>query len=103
MLGTKQPPRRDERVGQPKRLAFLSTHPIQYISPLLRRLALENDIELLAIYQSQRSVRGYFDREFGRQVLWDVPLLDGYAHVFLSALGRNDVLTYWRPFNYGIG
>jgi glycosyltransferase involved in cell wall biosynthesis len=86
-----------------KRIAFLFTHPIQYFSPLLRRMAQEEDIEPVAIYQSDCSVRGYFDKQFGRVLAWDVPLLEGYRYEFLTAIGRSDKLTYWRPFNRGLG
>jgi glycosyltransferase involved in cell wall biosynthesis len=84
-------------------VAFLFTHPIQYFSPLLRRLAQEQDIEPVAIYQSNCSLRGYFDKQFGRVLAWDVPLLEGYRYEFLPAIGRSDKLTYWRPFNRGLG
>lgn len=69
------------------RLAYLLTHPIQYQSPLIRHLRAEG-IDLHVIYGSSHSVSAYHDREFGVQVAWDVPLLDGYPHEFLCRDGK---------------
>lgn len=69
------------------RLAWLSTHPIQYQAPLLRAIASAPGIDLTALFFSDFSVRSYFDREMGREVEWDVPLLDGYRHEFLPRAG----------------
>lgn len=37
------------------------------------------------IYASDCSVRGHMDRGFGKEVAWDEPMLEGYAHTMLSA------------------
>jgi glycosyltransferase involved in cell wall biosynthesis len=84
------------------RLAYLVSHPIQYQTPLLRRIAQEPDIELTVFFGSDFSVRGYQDVGFGVDVKWDVPLLDGYRHVFLPALKDDGTQTVTRPLNYGI-
>ena len=68
------------------RLAYLVSHPIQYQAPLLRRIAQQPDIDLTVLFGSDFSVRGYRDQGFGVGVKWDVPLLDGYKHVFLPRL-----------------
>jgi glycosyltransferase involved in cell wall biosynthesis len=94
-----------EVINTPKkrvRLAYLVSHPIQYQTPLLRRIAQEPDIELTVFFGSDFSVRGYQDKGFGVDVKWDVPLLDGYRHVFLPVLRDNGTQTVTRPLNYGI-
>src|SRR5262249_20660644 len=87
------------------RLAYLVTHPIQYQAPLLRRLASEPDIELKVFFRSDSSIRGgQIDPGFGKRIEWDVPLLEGYAHEFLPAIGGRSVLEPpWRPFSHGLG
>lgn len=70
------------------RLAWLSTHPIQYQVPLLRAIAASPGIDLTVLYFSDFSTRAYVDREFGRVVQWDVPLLDGYQYEFLPGTGH---------------
>jgi glycosyltransferase involved in cell wall biosynthesis len=88
---------------EPKiRLAYLVTHPIQYQAPLLRRIAAEPDIDLTVFFCSDFSLRSYLDPYFGKFIAWDVPLTEGYRYKILPALGRNDRLSFWRPFNYGL-
>jgi glycosyltransferase involved in cell wall biosynthesis len=65
------------------RLAVVVSHPIQYFSPLYRRLAEQNDIDLTVFYCSRGPLDSAFDPGFGKAVSWDVPLLDGHKHVFL--------------------
>src|SRR5580700_2110322 len=84
------------------RLAYLVTHPIQYQAPLLRRIAQEPDIDLTVLYGSDFSVRGYKDEGFGVGVKWDIPLLDGYDHVFLPRLRDGQDTGFAMPLNYGI-
>jgi glycosyltransferase involved in cell wall biosynthesis len=88
---------------EPKiRLAYLVTHPIQYQAPLLRRIAAEPGIDLTVFFCSDFSLRSYLDPDFGKLIAWDVPLTEGYRYKILPALGKNDRLSFWRPFNYGL-
>lgn len=66
------------------RIAWLATHPIQYQAPLLRRLAETKTMSLEAIFFSDFSVNRYHDKEFGVDVAWDVPLIDGYKSVIIA-------------------
>lgn len=85
------------------RLAYLVTHPIQYQAPLLRRLAREPGLDLTVFFCSDLSTKKFLDPSFGRVIDWDVPLLEGYRHEFLRALGGRGRVSFWRPFNYGLG
>ncbi len=69
------------------RLAWLSTHPIQYQAPLLRQIAACPDIELTALFFSDFSTRSFVDPEFNRTIKWDTPLLEGYRSEFLPGTG----------------
>src|SRR5438105_2914491 len=84
------------------RLAHLLSHPIQYKSPLLRRIAQEPDIDLTVFFRSDFSLNAYTDPGFGVQVRFDVDLLGGFEHRFLPALGRNDRRSFLSPLNYGL-
>jgi glycosyltransferase involved in cell wall biosynthesis len=66
------------------RLAIFATHPVQYHTALWRSLAAVPGLEIHVFYFSDVSVRGGVDPGFGVPVAWDVPLLDGYPHTFLS-------------------
>jgi glycosyltransferase involved in cell wall biosynthesis len=85
------------------RLAYLVSHPIQYQAPLLRRIAQEPDIDLTVLFGSDFSVRGYKDVGFGGVgVKWDIPLLDGYKHIFLPCLRDGNDVSFAMPLNRGI-
>jgi glycosyltransferase involved in cell wall biosynthesis len=70
------------------RLAILVSHPIQYFSPLYRRLAKQPGIDLTVYYCHQPKAESAFDPGFGRIVNWDVPLLDGHRYVVLPNIRK---------------
>lgn len=84
------------------RLAYLVSHPIQYQAPLLRRIALEPDIDLTVLFGSNFSLRGYKDQGFGVEVAWDTPLLDGYRSEFLRPLRDTGQVSPTTPISRGI-
>jgi glycosyltransferase involved in cell wall biosynthesis len=84
------------------RLAYLVSHPIQYQAPLLRRIALEPDIDLTVLFGSDFSIRGYTDRGFGIEVRWDTPLLEGYRSEFLPPLRDTGSVSPTSPISRGI-
>ena len=84
------------------RLAYLVSHPIQYQTPLLRRLALEPDIDLTVFFGSDFSVRGYRDEGFGVDVKWDIPLLEGYRYEFLPVVRDTGTEGLLSPISRGL-
>lgn len=84
------------------RVAYLLSHPIQYQSPLLRRLAKQPGLDLTVFYTSDFSVRSYRDKGFGADVEWDVPLLEGYRHEVLPRLLDASTISFLRPLNRGL-
>ena len=62
-------------------MLFFLSHPIQYVSPLLRELSTHTKLKVY-YYGGQSAVND--DKGFGQRVTWDIPLLDGYHHVFLK-------------------
>lgn len=85
-----------------RKVAYIVTHPIQYQAPLLKRIAADPEIELLVIFVSDISVAAYSDPGFGCKIEWDVPLLDGYRHVFLKALWGRRKLSFMLPTVTGL-
>jgi glycosyltransferase involved in cell wall biosynthesis len=72
------------------RVAVVTTHPIQYYAPLFRLLAKEPGIELKVFYTWQQSQQGAkYDRDFGKMIEWDIPLLDGYDFEFVENVSRD--------------
>ncbi len=74
--------------SRPVKLGYLVSHPVQYQAPLLRLLAQQKEIEFKAYFLSGMSTGQYYDSGFGKAIEWDVPLLDGYAHEFLTPPGE---------------
>ena len=70
-----------------KRLAVVTTHPIQYYAPLFRLLSSRGKIICKVFYTWERQATAY-DVDFGRVIEWDIPLLDGYEHEFVSNQGN---------------
>jgi len=83
--------------GGPLRVAIFATHPIQYQAPLWRQLAGRADLAVHVFYGTDMSVRGYRDEGFGATFKWDLPLLQGYRHTFLSTDPGIESVSFVRP------
>src|ERR1700733_6900174 len=68
-----------------KRLAIVTTHPIQYNAPLFALLTRRNNIDVKVFYTWGQSKDGEkFDPGFGKKTNWDIPLLEGYHYSFVE-------------------
>jgi glycosyltransferase involved in cell wall biosynthesis len=67
-----------------KKLAILTTHPIQYYAPVFRMLSERKNIEIKVFYSWGETSLKKYDPGFGRVIEWDIPLLDGYEYEFLE-------------------
>jgi glycosyltransferase involved in cell wall biosynthesis len=66
------------------KLAIITTHPIQYNAPLFALLHNRAKIQVKVFYTwSQLSTQKKFDPGFGKEIEWDIPLLDGYESCFV--------------------
>jgi glycosyltransferase involved in cell wall biosynthesis len=68
------------------RLAIFATHPVQYYAPLFRTLAREIDLEVF--YGHRGTPHDQAVAGFGQAFEWDVDLLSGYRHSFLTNAAR---------------
>src|SRR5258705_3082651 len=68
-----------------KKLAIITTHPIQYNAPLYQLLARRNNIGVKVFYTWGESVlEAKYDPGFKKEIKWDIPLLEGYEYEFLE-------------------
>src|SRR6185312_6093732 len=68
-----------------KRLAIVTTHPIQYNAPLFELLTKRNKIDIKVFYTWGETVlKRKYDPGFGKVIKWDIPLLEGYEYEFLA-------------------
>jgi glycosyltransferase involved in cell wall biosynthesis len=61
-----------------RRIAFVVSHPIQYLAPLYQKLAGRDDVEVKVFFTWHAGQHAVDDRGFGRPIAWDIPLTDGY-------------------------
>ncbi len=69
------------------RVLTISSHPIQYGAPLFRIMAAHPKLDFQVAYCSLRGAEPGYDPEFGANVQWDVPLLDGYKWTHIPNRG----------------
>ena len=67
-----------------KRLAVVSSHPIQYYAPWFRYLDGQTDIRLKVFYLWNFGITKQIDSGFNQIVKWDIPLLEGYSYEFVK-------------------
>lgn len=73
-----------------KRLAIITTHPIQYNAPLFALLHERQTIEIKVFYTWGESVLNEkYDPGFGKIIEWDIPLLKGYEFEFLENVSED--------------
>ncbi|MDO8704743.1 MAG: glycosyltransferase family 4 protein, partial [Sulfuricaulis sp.] len=88
---------RDERTSSVKKIAVITSHPIQYQAPLFRAIARQPDIDLTVFFGSNHGIApGKVDPGFGKSFAWDVSLLDGYKHIFLNNSRPGREVNDWR-------
>lgn len=67
-----------------KRLAIITTHPIQYYAPLFQLLTERKKIAVKVFYTwGEQAKAKVFDPGFGKTIEWDIPLLHGYDYEFV--------------------
>lgn len=68
------------------KIGLLSTHPIQYYSPLFKDLAKKADLEVF--YAHKQSKKGQSEAGFGVEFEWNTDLLDGYRYRWLKNISK---------------
>jgi glycosyltransferase involved in cell wall biosynthesis len=85
------------------RVLFISSHPIQYGAPFFRLMDRDPRLEIQVAFCSMHGAKGGYDREFGREIAWDIPLLDGYPWIELRNLSRRPGPgRFWGLLNPGV-
>lgn len=80
-----------------KKLAIVTSHPIQYNAPLFRALAELGGIDVHVFYTWEQSgAETKYDPGFGRDIAWDIPLLEGYAYSFVRNISRDPGTHHFR-------
>lgn len=83
-----------------KRLAIITTHPIQYNAPLFALLASRGKLQIKVFYTWGKSVlEKKYDPGFGKNIDWDIPLLDGYEYCFVENIAIAPGSHHYKGIN----
>lgn len=73
-----------------RKLAIITSHPIQYNAPLFKRLAERGVIDSKVFYTwGDSSAKSTFDPGFGKTISWDLPLLEGYPYEYVENVAQD--------------
>ena len=73
-----------------KKLAIVSTHPIQYNAPWFSLLQQRGNVQVRVFYTWSQTEQGpKYDPTFKRVVEWDIPLLNGYDYEFVPNISKD--------------
>ncbi|WP_428328404.1 glycosyltransferase family 4 protein [Mucilaginibacter sp.] len=72
-----------------KKLAIVSTHPIQYYAPIFKLLHQRNNISIKVFYTLGNQEAEKYDPGFNKVVSWDIPLLEAYPYEWANNIAEN--------------
>jgi glycosyltransferase involved in cell wall biosynthesis len=73
-----------------RKLAIITTHPIQYNSPFFKLLTERKVITPKIFYTWGETVlQSKYDPGFGKTITWDIPLLEGYEYEFIKNIAKD--------------
>jgi glycosyltransferase involved in cell wall biosynthesis len=83
------------------RVLAIGSHPVQYMAPLLRRMAQHPQLDLSVAYCTLRGAQPVLDPDFNTTVKWDIPLLEGYPWQEIPNRGSGTD-SFWGLYNPGL-
>ena len=72
-----------------KKLAIITTHPIQYYAPIFKLLHQRKNITIKVFYTKGKENEYLPDTGFGKTIVWDIPLLEGYPYEWVKNTAAN--------------
>ncbi|GAB3195569.1 glycosyltransferase involved in cell wall biosynthesis [Pontibacter aydingkolensis] len=79
-----------------KKLAIITTHPIQYNAPVFKMLTDRAKVDIKVFYTWEQAKENFFDDDFKREISWDIPLLEGYNYSFVANVATKPGLHHFR-------
>lgn len=79
-----------------KRLAIVTTHPIQYQAPWFRELAKCPLLDLEVLFCHDATSQEQANAGFGVEFQWDIPILEGYRYRFLKNVAQKPSIARFR-------
>lgn len=79
-----------------KKLAIITSHPIQYYAPWFRYLTAHSELRIRVFYLWDFGVHKQIDPGFQQAIEWDIPLLEGYEFEFVPNISdRPGTQNFW--------
>lgn len=88
-----------------KKLAIITTHPIQYNAPLFKLLNERGNIQIKVFYTWGKQVAEQkYDPGFCKDIEWDIPLLEGYEYEWVENISKEPGSHHFKGIdNPGLG
>lgn len=84
-------------------LIIVISHPIQYQTPFYKKLADQKDVCLKVLFCSRWGLEKFYDKDFKKEIKWDIPMLDGYDYEFLPNISlKPNLSNFWGLINPGV-
>ena len=85
------------------RIGALYIHPAQYAAPLFRELSRRPGVDFTAYFLCRQGAESTFDAGFGREISWDISVLEGYKYKFLPNLrAGNSAIGFFSLVNFSV-
>ncbi|BAY92042.1 MULTISPECIES: glycosyltransferase family 4 protein [unclassified Tolypothrix] len=72
-----------------RKLAIITSHPIQYYAPWFRYLTNNANLAIKVFYLWDFGITQQVDAGFHKALQWDIPLLTGYEYEFVANVSSN--------------
>jgi len=72
-----------------RKLAIITTHPIQYYAPVFRLLHQRQQVNIKVFYTWGELSLNKYDPGFNKKIEWDIPLLDGYPYEWVKNTSKD--------------
>jgi glycosyltransferase involved in cell wall biosynthesis len=81
-----------------KKLAIVTTHPIQYQTPLFKEISYSNKFKVDVYFASKHGYQSkYIDKDFKKKFNWNINLLSGYNY-FFSGKSYQNINSFFLSF-----
>jgi glycosyltransferase involved in cell wall biosynthesis len=78
------------------KLAIVNTHPVQYYAPMFKLLAAQDELSVHVFYTWNPAASLNYDPDFGKAIVWDIPLLEGYGYTFVENTASNPGSSHFK-------
>ncbi|HEY4324133.1 MAG TPA: glycosyltransferase family 4 protein [Mucilaginibacter sp.] len=82
-----------------KKLAIVTTHPIQYYAPVFQLLHQRKRIAVKVFYTWGETSIKKFDPGFNKKIEWDIPLLEGYPYEWVKNTAKDPGTHHFNGIN----